>query len=165
MSDIELIDDFLTVSEFKLLSDKILNNEWFAWYLNHGVSDNNITESNKNHYCFGHNFYVSDAPASDYFTILDTIIEKLDVKSLLRCKANLYYKTKDIIEHGLHTDFNFPHKGALLNLTTNNGYTLFDGKKYKSIENQMIIFDTNKPHTSTTCTDAEFRANIIINYF
>lgn len=165
MNDIEIIDNFLPESEFKFVSDSILNNEWFSWFLNHGVTESNITELNKMHYCFCHNFYKNQAPTSDQFTILSPIIKKLDVKSLLRCKANLFYKTKDIIEHDSHADFNYPHKGALLNLTTNNGYTLFDGKKYKSIANRMIIFDTSKPHSSTTCTDAEFRANIVINYF
>ena len=165
MNDVKIIDNFLTESEFKFISDQVLHNKWFSWFLTHGVANSDIRESNKNHYYFAHIFYNEYSTNSDYFKMVLPIIKKLDVKALIRCKANLYYKTKDRIEHDPHTDYDYSHKGALLNLTTNNGCTVIDGKMYKSIENQMIIFDTSKSHNSTTCTDNELRVNIVTNYF
>ena len=58
----------------------------------------------------------------------------------------------------------FSHKGALLNLNTNNGGTVIDEKVYKSVANQLLLFDTSKPHRSFTQTDEELRFNIIVNY-
>tara|TARA_R110000787_G_scaffold113633_1_gene222858 strand:- start:44 stop:547 length:504 start_codon:yes stop_codon:yes gene_type:complete len=160
--NVKVINNFLTPSEFKFISDKVVYDQFLGWFLVHGVT-NAITKSNKNHYCFSHIFY-QDGKTSSYFKSLSPILEKLDIRSLIRCKVNLYYRTKNTVEHESHIDFDFPHKGALLNLSTNDGYTLIHGKKYKSVKNQMIIFDTSIPHSSATCTNKELRTNIVINY-
>jgi len=90
--------------------------------------------------------------------------EKLNMKALLRSKANLYCKTDKRVDHDDHVDMDFSHKGALLNLNTNNGGTVIDGKSYKSVANQVLLFDAGKPHRSFTQTDEMLRFNMIVNY-
>ena len=94
------------------------------------------------------------------------MIKGIFKKSLIRIKANLYPKTDKIIEHDFHADFDFSHKSGLYSLNTNNGFTIMeDEEKIESVANRMIIFDASKLHKSTTCTDENFRANIVFNYF
>ena len=85
---------------------------------------------------------------------------------MIRCKANLYTRTPEIIEHTMHTDFDFEHIGALFSLNTCDGYTLLeDGTKINSVANRMLIFDASKKHASTTCTNQNTRMNINFNLF
>ena len=100
------------------------------------------------------------------FKCLKPLIDKLNVKSLIRIKANLYHKTEKLIFHKPHLDYDFKHKGAILYLNTCNGYTVLNGgTKIKSVENTLLLFDSSKTHNSTNCTDKKIRLNININYF
>ena len=172
---VEVIDNFLNKSDFKHILDEIVFNPSFQWFLNRGVSTNDISESNYNHFAFYHTFYSNvghhkghehniGETNSEYIDLIKPITEKLDMKSLLRSKANLYYKTHERLDHNDHVDMSFSHKGALLNLNTNNGGTVIDDKEYKSVANQILLFDTSKPHHSFTQTDEELRFNMIVNY-
>ena len=37
-------------------------------------------------------------------------------------------------------------------------------KKFKSIANRALMFDPSIIHQSTTCTDKDFRALLVLNY-
>ena len=94
------------------------------------------------------------------------IISRLDIKSILRIKGNLYPKTNTIFEHNTHTDFNFKHKGFLYYINNNNGFTkLNNGIKVESVENRGLFFDPSLSHNSSTCNDSNSRININFNYF
>ena len=88
------------------------------------------------------------------------------MKSIMRAKANLYPNCGELVEHDMHTDYNFEHQAAIFYVNTNNGYTkLKDGTKIESIANRVLIFKGNDLHCSTTCTDQQARININFNYF
>ena len=87
-----------------------------------------------------------------------------DTLKLIRVKANLYPNINRVIKHPKHVDFNYPTKGALYYLNTNNGPTFVGNKKVESIKNRLLLFDASKEHNSVTCTDAKFRLNVNINY-
>ena len=90
----------------------------------------------------------------------------LDIKALIRIKINMYPNTEILKEHGMHIDFPFSHKTALLSINTCDGYTkLEDGTKIDSVANRILLFDASTPHTSSTCTNQPVRVNININYF
>ena len=172
---VEVIDNFLNESDFKSTLEGIVFNPSFQWFLNRGISEALITESNYNHFAFYHKFYDNQQhnenhehnigeTNSEYINLIKPITEKLNMKALLRSKANLYYKTNKRVDHDDHVDMDFSHKGALLNLNTNNGGTVIDGKSYKSVANQVLLFDASKPHHSFTQTDEELRFNMIVNY-
>ena len=172
---VEVIDNFLNESDFKSTLEGIVFNPSFQWFLNRGISEALITESNYNHFSFYHKFYDNQQhnenhehnigeTNSEYINLIKPMTEKLNMKALLRSKANLYYKTNKRVDHDDHVDMDFSHKGALLNLNTNNGGTVIDGKSYKSVANQVLLFDASKPHHSFTQTDEELRFNMIVNY-
>jgi len=159
----EIIDDFLDKEQFKKVKNKLLHHN-FGWYLSQAVTGTD--NKNKEHYNFTHKFYEHYRINSEAFSDLLFIINKLQVKSLLRIKANLYPKTEKIIEHDFHVDYEFPHKSALYMINTNNGFTILeDGKKIETKENRMLLFDASEKHKSTTCTDDIYKCNIIFNYF
>ena len=164
----EVIDNFLEPENFKILTDDILcTNSGFSvfpWYVQEGVT---VTDGrNTDHWNLIHSFYQNYEIQSGFFKHLLVVIDKLQIKSLIRIKANLYPKTNKIIEHDFHADFDFSHKSGLYSLNTNNGFTIMeDGERIESVANRMLLFDASKPHNSTTCTDEIFRANIVLNYF
>ena len=159
----KVIENFLPIKEFNTIKN-IMTGRNFAWFLHKGVN-----HDNDNYYQFCHNFYSHYRPSTteDNLSIINPIIEKLKIVSLLRIKANLIYKTNKIIEHGYHVDFeNLNNKTSIFYVNSNNGYTLFkNNKKIKSNENTLVEFDSKLEHTGTTCTDEEYRIVINFNYF
>ena len=100
-----------------------------------------------------------------YYNILKVLIDKLDVKSLIRIKFNLFTSTENLIHYPNHSDAPFSHKGGLFSLNTCDGFTVIDGEEIPSVANRMILFDPSIPHHSTNCTDFPYRMNVNINYF
>lgn len=158
-----IIDNFLDKDSFNKLKD-LMYSAYFPWYFApFGVSKT----GKKDGVYHIHTFYDYDcfnSPQGKPFIM--PLLDKICVKSLIRMKANLYPKTSKIIEHGSHTDFDYKHKGCILYINSNNGFTrLKDGTKIESVENRALFFDSSKEHNSTTCTDKDFRMNINLNYF
>lgn len=155
----EIIDDFLSEREFSQVKQVMLGEQCvFPWYFSMGVTENDDDPF------FFHRFYKNGNPTSGWFPILAPILTKLEIKELIRSKANLYSKTETMKYHPLHRDYNFSHKVTILYLNTNNGYTIIGDDKIESVENRIVTFDGNLEHRSTTCTDVNYRSNIVINY-
>ena len=116
---------------------------------------------------FWHPFYMDDEPTHDDVNVLRPIIKKLDVKALLRIKANITMRTPEIIEHGYHTDYPFGgFKTAIFYINTNDGYTqIKNGRRVESVENRLLEFSGELLHTGTTCTDQQCRVVINFDYF
>lgn len=157
----KVIDTFLTDSEFTHIQQTIFAGT-FPWYTStEGVGyENDVSDKH-----FSHLLYNDGAPNSDFYTLLTPILAKLKVKAMLRARANMFLKTPDLIQHAKHVDFEFKHKGCIVYLNTNNGFTgLEDGTRIDSIANRALFFNPGALHSSTNCTDQLFRANIVINY-
>ena len=141
-----------------------LSSSYFPWYYNEGVVRKNDGQAH-----LVHTFFDKDRNYinSDYYNLLQPLIQKINPFVLLRIKANLSLKTDNPIEQGFHTDF---PKGknittALFYLNTNNGYTLFEnGKKVQSIENTFVEFKGEIRHTGVTSTDILNRLVLNFNY-
>ena len=164
-----VIDNFLS----PYLFNKII-------YETNPVVDYKKTDSMKWGYCktvldapesLGDNMYFENLIYSNtiynekYYKILKVLTDKLDVKSLIRIKFNLYTRTDNLIHHPNHSDTEFPHKGGLFSLNTCDGFTVIDEEEIPSVANRMILFDPYIPHHSTNCTDSPYRMNVNINYF
>lgn len=158
----EVVNNFLDHIYLKKLQDKMFHNT-FAWFMSQDVT---LPNSTRDEYYFTHLYFDRYKIMSPEIKDLFTIINKLKIKALIRIKANLYPRTSKIQEHELHSDYPFSHKSALFSINTNNGYTYFeDGTKIESVENRMLLFDASKKHGSSTCTDQNYRCNIVFNYF
>jgi len=158
-TEIKIIDNFLDPMEFNALVNALLRSEKPMWALGTnitGLPDN----PDDNHVYFAHSIQV---PIKELIPVL----QALNVSGFgdaYRIKVNLYPRTSEVYHHSDHVDADFPHKGAILYLNTNNGFTVVDGTPVESVENRLLLFDPSIPHHSTTCSDQPFRANINFNF-
>ena len=159
----KIVDNYLPQKVFEQIQKQVTDYN-FPWYYNDNVALKTTNEFNKNHWFLYHTFYIDYSPNSNFFSTIVPVIESLDAKAIIRVKANMYPQTEKLTVHEKHRDYDFEHKGALLYINTNNGYTIVENEKVESVANRMLFFDTNKLHQSTTCTDAKVRLNINFNY-
>ena len=157
----KIIKNFLDYSYFKNLQDIATNLHFKTPYF----LGNPTQYDNKDTYYFVHILYEEAAARSENFNLIIPLLKKLDVKSLVRAKINLYPKTEKLESHGSHADFPFEHKGCILSLNNCDGFTQIGDQNIPSIENQVLLFDPHKKHNSTSTTNAPFRININLNYF
>jgi len=157
----QVIDNFLPKEIFFNIKNIFTSGD-IEWHYSKSVSK----KENKDGFYFIHSIYKDHIINSIKYNLFIPILHKIKVKSLLRIKANLYTKTDKIIEHSRHKDYEFPHKGFIFYINTNNGFTrLKDGTKIESIENRGLFFDSHHDHNSSTCSDENVRININFNYF
>jgi len=161
----KIIDNFLPKDNFNLIKETVFSNN-FNWFYHSDVNFTGVHSPDMLFY-FTHLFYHHNQPSSMFFDLINkNLISFLDVKSLIRIKGNLYPNQHIKKENGFHTDYVFPHKGAILYLNTNNGRTILDNDvRIDSIENRILFFDPSLSHDSENCTDQKVRVNININYF
>lgn len=157
-----VVDNFLSIDEFKKIHD-MMYREDFAWFYHSDVADLN---ENTPAYFFTHIYYWKHEIYSPFFKDLAPIFSIINPNALIRVKANLYPNVNKFFAHNTHTDFPFPHRGAIFYINTNNGKTILkDGLEIDSVSNRMLFFDPSTVHQSTTCTDDKCRINIAFNYF
>ena len=164
----EVIDDFLDEEYFDSLvtlftgkdEEGIFN---MPWYFQSCISKKNVVEDKL--FYMTHGIYDKNMPKSIHYNNLVPLLEKLEVRCLIRVKANLYPNTERLHEHPKHVDYPYSHSGAILSLNTCDGYTkLKDGTTIDSIANRVLLFDASEEHCSTTTTNDYARFNININY-
>tara|TARA_B100000131_G_C17739258_1_gene460332 strand:- start:34 stop:543 length:510 start_codon:yes stop_codon:yes gene_type:complete len=169
MAEYKVIDNFLSTYQFnKILFEfnPITNYEkgqglYWSYSQTVGIEEN----IQYNNMYFQNLIYCNTIMNEKYFKVLNEIIDKLKVKSLMRIKVNLFTRTENLIHHDDHCDTSFSHKGALFSLNTCDGFTVIDGVEIPSVANRVILFDPSIPHHSTNCTNAPHRMNINFNYF
>ena len=155
--------DFFTFVQNIIMAKNENKQQDMAYFFNSTIAH---THDKNDHYYFTHTLYQYDEPRSDYyFSIIKPIVKKLNIKTLIRAKVNLYPRTHKLIHHAPHTDYPYSHKGCVFSINTCDGYTQLGDKKIPSIENQALLFDSSIKHNSTSCTDSQARFNININYF
>ena len=169
-----VIDNFLEKQTFQEMKNHMFGLN-FNWFYNNSID----FADDLNKFQFTHTFYRENVGVnSEDYSILSSIIAKLNIKNTIRIKANLLTKTFDIVKNKLHVDVynqlmkhineNEPflnYKTAIFYMNTNNGYTEFeDGSIVESVENRMVIFPSEISHRGTSCTDENVRVVINFNY-
>lgn len=159
-----IINNFLDEQANKVLFE-IINSNQFIWYKGEVINPN-ISTVDRSYYQLSHTAFVDNKIQSNHFSMLDTFFfNKLNIKALIRVKINCTWKTDKIIEHGWHIDYNYG-KTAVYYVNTTNGYTAFkEGKNVDGIGNRMVVFDSERQHSGTSCTDKEFRYVINFNFY
>tara|TARA_R100001086_G_scaffold99445_3_gene49648 strand:- start:302 stop:790 length:489 start_codon:yes stop_codon:yes gene_type:complete len=159
----KIIDNALSQEEFKKIKDLVLG-FYFPWFFAPYVAQ----KTSKDGFHFNHVFFGVEPHKvnSDFFNILQPVLNLLKPKAIIRIKANLYPPTENIESHDAHIDYSFPHKGAIFSVNTCDGYTVLKNSiKIDSKENRLLLFDPSIPHNSTTSTNEHGRININFNYF
>ena len=153
-------NNFLKKSQYNKMKKLITDNN-FNWFLQHEIVD-----IGKKGIMFSHTFFKEDCGInSDWYPdIVEPFVNKLKIKKLFRAKLNLYTKTNKKIVHGFHKDRKDKHMVVLFYFNKNNGQTLFKKQKIKSEDNKAVIFDGSLEHSSTSCTDQDYRITLNINY-
>ena len=161
MAEYKIVDDFLPKNIFgKMVSD--LGNLNLKWEF---FSCNQPRTSEKTYFYFLHMVYWKVMQNEKTLNVIAPILDKLNIKALIRVKMNLYTRTESIDHHNDHCDAEFSHKGALFSLNTCDGFTVINGEEIPSVANRMLLFDPSIMHHSTNCTNDPCRMNINFNYF
>ena len=171
--DIEITDNFMPKEVFKEFKSIIKE---IPWYTSVVLNEKWLCDPIDN-FMLTHNFYDQYKPQSQLFSqYIEPLLSHMQVRSLIRVRANLTTRTEKIIKHGFHIDYEAVIDGevqethncftSILYLNTNDGYTeLENGTKIESIENRLIKFPLSYRHTGTTCTNQPFRSVINFTYF
>jgi hypothetical protein len=158
----QIVDNYLPKEQFEVVRN-IVSQEEFYWQFIRSVASNT---ANVDDFYFTHVLYDNEPLSQYYNDIYNIFKDRLDIKALKRIKANLYTRTETLINHAIHRDYDYSHKGAIYYINSNDGFTVLeDGTKVESKENRILLFDPCSIHNSTTCTDKQARLNINFNYF
>jgi hypothetical protein len=160
---VRIIDNAIDDQSFNHL-ESIIMGEHFHWSYTETVA-NDAPEFDG---YFTNTMYHYGRPFNDYFDPIMNVIEPYmdDIKSLMRLRAIMFTRTADIIEYQKHSDFDFSHKGFLVYMNTNNGFTrLDDGSKVDSVRNRILHHDASIPHNSSSTSDKARRVALVANYF
>lgn len=163
-SEYEVIDNFLDKEYFDTIKNALtsLDMNWFY--------RDNMTSDDENGMCyFTHNFFLKNTIYSPFFNLLEPLLDKLKISSLIEVRANMSISKTDTYESSWHVDYpDGNSKTAILYLTTCNAKTLINVEKeiieIDSVENRILIFDTNIFHKMISATDTKRRIIINLNY-
>lgn len=165
-----VIDNFLPETEFENIQ-KTYYGEQFPWYFkNYVVDDTQVEEKSKDYqYQFTHHLLREDGNivTEQYnWQLLFPIFNRIHPNTFVRIKANLVPRADKVVAHGYHVDCIVPFSiTGIFYVNTNNGFTEFeDGDKIESVQNRIVLFPSNMKHSGTTCTDANSRVAININF-
>ena len=159
-------DNFLPKKQFKEIK-AVIENYHFPWYWN-DQRDYDIESVKKKigQFQLTHTFF-RDSNKSNWFNLLDPIINKIQPRALIRIKANLNPYSQQLLIGEYHIDQSFDCEASIFYMNTNNGYTSFkkENEKVKSVANRLVTFKANELHLGTNCTDCKKRIVINFNYF
>jgi hypothetical protein len=160
----KVIDNFLEKTFFDKFKNLLFSEE-FTWFFKEHMTDLNQDDS-----FFAHCFYNDNVPKSIFFKdFIPPIIKKLNIASIVEIRANLNLNKNKKYSSRFHVDRIYKCKTAILYLNTCNGYTEIEYNKklikINSVENRILIFDSNTVHRGVNQTDTERRIVLNMNYF
>jgi len=164
----KITDNFLEKEVFYKFQKEIFDNPNIPWFYKDSQTTVSINDIDDVGY-FSLNFFHNITNGYNEFNyFLFKIYEKLNCQALIESRANLFLKQKENQKLYFHTDNKFKSKTGILYMNTNNGATILDiDQKIKidSIENRMLVFDSQISHCALVQSDTKRRILININYF
>jgi len=157
----KIIDNFLDEGDHIILKDILMSNT-FPWFFNHSKIKGSKDLFD---FQFTHIFYADNQINSNYFNCVESLLNKINPHALVRIKANLNVMSHKQVIYKKHKDQEFKCKAAIYYVNTNDGYTLFKNKKINSVENRIVLFNSDEMHSSTNTTNSKSRIVINFNYF
>ena len=170
---IKIHDDLLSPREHREIKNTFLNDKFpLPWYWSDVVQGedyldvDHLDNYQMTHMCYN-NCMPNHSEGSGYVAVNPIINHPdLNIRALIRIKANLNFRTSKIIRHGFHVDVPFDCMTGIYYVNSNDGYTEFkDGTKVESVANRMVTFPSQMLHSGTSCTDNRRRVAINFVYF
>ena len=167
MSDVRVIDNFLEHSQFIKIKN-IISTNTFPWFYNDHVCFEDREKDLLNNFMFTHNAFKIDKNVriSEYFSLFQDVLSKLNIIALVRIKLNLMLKTEKPVTHCMHTDSDEDfYKSAILYFENNDGGTVFENKEFiQNKENRIVLFNSNMKHSGVSQTNTKRRTVLNIVY-
>ena len=158
-------DNFLDEKDFYPLHSTLFSETFPMYYISKVATEKDNALGS---YYMVHTMYeYPKGWLSGYKELLQPLLDRLKVKSLVKVKVNFYPRTDKLLLHGLLRDNDFECKSALLFVNSNDGYTYLkkEDMKVESVANRVLHFNSFFEHHSTTCTNQNLRCTINVNYF
>jgi hypothetical protein len=152
---IQIVDDFLTPLEHKVIYDHLMGEDT-AWFYSDGLDypgDGNFQ--------FVHFYHWNHEWRAD-ISYLQPILDKLNPYAICKIKANLLTPTKEVKVNGWHVDVESnKFTTCIYYVNDNDGYTEFeDGTKVESKANRLVMFNSALKHRGTTSTEKRVVLNL-----
>jgi len=173
----KVIKDFLPEMELKALEHIVFGNK-FHWFFCRRLNENQADHDSD--FFFHRVIFVDERtslrdappkPSYEYFkapafSLFESLIKRLKIKTLLRIHVNLFVKTPTLVHHTPHKDQIPKCRGAIFSLNTCDGMTRLENKIcVPSVRNQMLLFNPSQLHNSTSTTNKPRRLNINFNWY
>jgi hypothetical protein len=162
---IEVKDDFFPREVFDNLQNLILSQDIPWYWQGSSVHDDDGCPQ----YC--HMAYCDFVPQSFVWDYTRDVIRFLNPVGIFRVKYNSTSRTSEVIEKPLHYDLTRQDntqpdfKICILYLNDNDGYTHFEtGQKVYSKSNRAVIFPSNIKHGGSSCTNADRRVVLNVDF-
>ena len=170
---IKIYDDLLSPKEYRMIKNTFFNDDNpLPWYTTYVVDRYSLAVPEYDNFQLTHSCYNNCCPNLEKesgFTAVTPIINHpdLNIRALVRIKANLNHRTSEIIQHGFHVDVPFDCMTGIYYVNDNDGYTEFKecGTKVESVANRMVTFPSQTLHSGTSCTNNRRRVAINFVYF
>ena len=161
----KIIDNFLREDIFEEVKNNFYSDK-ISWVFKNFIA---YPGDNLEGICFTQSLYnEGEIRFAQYFSIVEPLIQKIQIKNLHRALLNLSPRQKTNIPSGIHNDHEFEHYVLIYYIDTNNGSTiLYNGNKkieVECIENRALIFDGSLPHQGIMQTDTLTRSNINLTF-
>lgn len=171
----EIIDNALSNETANNIKQEVFS-QHFPWFyinttLHEGPQFDHKKEFKFHHYVCGYD--ITSSPVIKY---VQPIFNKLNVAAVVLCRIFLTTYTGENVNQGFHVDkcvefdnnpiFKYM-KTAIYYVNTNDGGTLFESDKQfvQSVENRLLVFNSQERHAAVTATDVAARIVVNINYF
>lgn len=161
----KIIKNLLSDKDLKMVQGMLMSEE-FPWF--YRATETTQEEDGE---FFTHNFYRVPQPGhSKWYYVLEPILPRLDISSLLMARANLCVNSNVALRSRFHTDNNDPGvTTAIFYVNTCNGMTMLRTPegiiKSPAEENKIIIFPSQTYHQSVRQTDTKQRVVINFNFY
>jgi len=175
---VQIYDNFMEGEDFCNLRDYMLSGD-IPWYVSTKVFHvasmvyDELRENELDNWQLTNTLYENGMPTSSAYDAVLPLLNTIKPRAIIRIKANLNFRTEELVKYELHTDVgNYgenEYSGAttgIFYLNENDGYTFFGtGEEVESRENRLVTFPCSTPHSGTSCTNSHNRVVLNLNYF
>lgn len=151
-------DNFVEQSLFNKFKQIIFSSD-FSWYYKEEMTK-------EDSFFFNHCFYVDYKIQSHFFNpFIKPILDQMNAVMIDEVRANLLVRTGKRYKSKYHCDRPFKCKTAILYMNTCDGYTEFyKGDKILSVENRLIVFNSDQKHRAVSQLNTNERVVINFNF-